>query len=482
MIRFPVVLASLACLAASAAGLAAAPALTSIVPASAPLVFHVRSIEDLRKGWADTSFARAWEDPEIRKFLAPTIEALADAEDGPFASLQRETGMEPEAFFDLFTGEAIVAIRDIAPYLRNEEEENPQILLAVECGTAVSTLLELFEKAGGSAADEGEREVTEEFQGETLHVTLKLSEDGSTPPTESEAWALVDGIFMLGQPKSVLQETIVAIKRGGVSEPLADHPSFASLYRKSPDTHAVFHLGLDGLVSGIGGMIESTAGMTGPDGSPVGPAAAIAGLGLSPQALFQKLGLDSLQSLDLSVAFRERGTVLEGDLSWSEQRGLLRIASLGEPPAPRLPFIPESWVLAGVDNFSVRDAYAAFMATLADVNPELEAQARGQVKQTGAQLGIDLERDLIGSLGDVMVAGYALPAGPVEAGRPLDQFVAIALSNPDAARGVVDAVFGRLPFGKMLETREYLGETIRTLSLPRSKPYSFAFTRGYFLL
>ncbi|MBE2215168.1 MAG: hypothetical protein IAE82_14945 [Opitutaceae bacterium] len=475
-------LAALAAVAVAPFGLSAAPQLTSIVPASAPVVLHVRSMADLRASWKGTSFARAWEDPEIRKFFGPTIDAMNDPENGPFASIQRDTGMEPDDFFALFSGEAILAVKDIGPYFRDEEDENPQLLIAVECGPAMAKILEMLERAASATGEKGGKEVTEEFQGETLHITMNPSEDEAAPPTEGEAWAIVDGIFLVAEPKSVLQEAIVAIKKGGTANPLADHPAFVSLYRNSPDTHMVMHLGLDGIMAGVTGMLESTAGMTDPDGNPVGPAATLAQMGLTPQGLFRTLGLDALQSLDLSVAFRERGTVVEGDLAWTEQRGLLRMAAVGEPPVPRLPFVPDSWVLAGVDLVSVRDAYAALMTTLADVSPEFEAKARAQVKNTGAQLGIDVERDFIGSLGDTMVAGYAVPPGPEEPGRPLDQFIAISLSNPDAFRTSVDAIFNRLPFGRLLQSREYLGETIRTIAIPRGKAFSFAITRGYFLL
>jgi hypothetical protein len=374
MTRLRFGLAALFSLGALVSGLAAAPKLTSIVPASAPVVVHVRSIAELRSGWEKTSFAKAWQDPEIRAFFAPTIEAMGDPEAGPFASLKRDTGLEPDDLLQIFGGEAILAVKDLAPYFRDEEDENPQVLIAVECGLGAGKLLEMIEKAMGKAAEAGGKEATEEFQGETIHVTMRQVEDGSAPPSEALAWALVDGIFVAGEPKAVVQEAIVAIKRGGVADSLTDHPSFASLYRKSPDTHVVLHLGLDSIISSASASLESAAGQAGPEGNPAGPGAMFAQLGLSPQAFFQRLGLDALQSLDLSIAFRDRGTVVEGDLSWTEQRGLLRIAAMGEPPAPQLSFIPESWVLAGVDNLSLRELYAALMATLADVSPELEAR------------------------------------------------------------------------------------------------------------
>lgn len=473
--RLGVVLASLF---APLAVVTAAPQLSRLVPATAPVVLHVRSIADLRAGWAGSSHARAWQDPEIRKFLAPLIASMNDGEEGFAAELRKDTGMTPEEFFALFSGEAIFAIKDLGPISAGEDAA-PRMFFAVDCGDSAGKVKALITAAAEKSREEGETEVEEEFQGETLHVTV-AEEDGAR--VEKQAWALVSGVFMVGEPKVVLQEAIVAIKKGGVADPIADHPALAGLYRKSPDTHVVMHVGLDSIISMVVSMLESTAGQTDDEGNPTGPAAKLAQLGLTPQGLFHTLGLDALRSLDSSVTFRERETVVEGDLAWTEQRGLLRLAAMGEPPVARPEFIPDSWVSAGVDNFSLPRAYTALMETLAEVSPAIHGMVRQQIMGMNAQLKIDLDRDVFGSFGDVMVSGYAVPADGPSPDQPLDQFVGIALANPTAFQGAIDALIGATPLGQMLQSREYLGETIRTVALPTGKSFSFAITRGYLLV
>jgi hypothetical protein len=49
-------------------------------------------------------------------------------------------------------------------------------------------------------------------------------------------------------------------------------------------------------------------------------------------------------------------------------------------------------------------------------------------------------------------------------------------------RGALDAVINKVPVGRMLQTRDYLGETVHTLAIPRGRSFTFAITRGYFLL
>lgn len=462
-------------------GLSAAPQLSQIVPASAPFVLHVRDISELRTQWNDTGFAKAWEDPEIRKFLAPTIDALGEGGDSLVGKIKADTGMEPEEFFGLFSGEAIFAVKDFASMFRGEGDASPQMLFAIDCGSSTDKIKELIAKAEKSSLDEDEEVSVEEFQGETLHVTLKAEEEGGAR-TERQAWAVVDSFFLVGEPKAVLQEAIVAIKRGGVADPIAEHPALATLYRKSPDTHAVVHVGLDGIVGPALELLESTAGQTDANGNPTGPAAKLAQFGLTPRGLFQALGLDALRSLDFSVAFRERETVIEGDFSWTEKRGLLRMAAVGEPPVVRPDFVPDSWVSASVDNFSLGEAVNALMTTLADVSPAIEGMVRQQLAKANEQLGIDIERDFFGSMGAVMIGGYAVPAGGPTQEHPLDQFFAIKLSNPDAFRTAFDAILGGSPLGQMLQGREYLGETIRETALPNGKSFAVAITREYFMV
>ncbi len=468
----------LASLFAPVAAVTAAPQLTRLVPATAPVVVHVRSIADLRAGWEGSSHARAWQDPEIRRFLAPMLASMNEGEDSFGARLRKDTGMSPEEFFALFSGEALFAIKDFGPLGGSEGKTEPQMLFAIDCGDSAAKVQSLVAGAAKDVRKEGESEVEEEFQGETLHVTIN-EEDGAR--VEKQAWAIVSGVFMVGEPKSALQEAIVAIKKGGVADAIADHPAIAGLYRKSPDTHLVMHVGLDSMVSMIVSMLESTSGQTDEEGNPTGPAAKLAQLGLTPQGLFHTLGLDALRSLDSSVTFGERETVIEGDLIWTEQRGLLRLAAVGEPPVARPDFIPDTWVYAGVDNFSLTQAYNALMNTVAEVSPAIHGMVRQQIMGTNAQLKIDLERDIFGSFGDVMVSGYAVPAGPASPDQPLDQFVGISLANPTAFQGAIDALMGATPLGQMMQTREYLGETIRTMALPTGKSFSYSITRGYLL-
>lgn len=467
----------LAALATCWPGLFAAPELTKLVPASAPVVFHVRDIADLRTSWAKTSHAQAWKDAEIRKFLAPAIAMMEQGEDGFVAALKKDTGMTPEEFFALFSGEAIFAINDFGPLMQDAGNKTPQMLFAIECGESVGKVLELAARAQELSQDEGEEEIEEEFQGETLHITLETTDEGERE--ERQAWAIVDGVFMVAEPKAVLQEAIVAVKKGGVDEPFAEHPSLVSLYRKNPDTHVLLHVGLDSIVAPIVSWLESTEGQTDAEGNPTGPVAQLAQFGLTPEGLFHALGLDALRSFDSALTLRPRETVIEGDLTWTEQRGLLRVLAIGEPPVTLPDFIPDTWVSVSVDNFSLNEAWQALMTTLADVSPMFDGMVRQQIKQMNTQLGVDLERDLFGSLGDRRITAYAPVSGTPTADQPMDQFFALSLSNPDAFRSTLDTLIGRTPLAQMMQQREYLGESIRTMDLPNGKSVAMSVTRGY---
>jgi len=84
--------------------------------------------------------------------------------------------------------------------------------------------------------------------------------------------------------------------------------------------------------------------------------------------------------------------------------GLLGLLAYGDAPAPRPEFIPDSWVSVSAARFSIPTAYAALKATLHAVSPPLEAMVQQQIAGLNKNLGVDLERDLIGSFGDEVVA------------------------------------------------------------------------------
>jgi len=447
---------------------AAPVALTRLVPADAVVVLHTRDLAAARTGWAGTSWARAWAEPEMRRFFAPAIALMEDPETGFASSLRRETGLSFEEFLALFAGEAICALQQLPS---PGAAPSPEVLLAVDLASADPRVEKMLSRSGASAS-----ETTEEFQGETLHIRSRPALDGTGAPAEGEAWAIVDQVLLFAQPKAALQQAIVALKRGGRADSFAEHPSCQSFYKRSPDAHVLLHIGLEELIRSALAGLEASADLKDPEGRPVGPAAWLGSYGLTPRGLFDALGLGALRDASLGVSFAESEIVAEMDLRWSEQRGLLKLAAWGPAPVAFPEFIPDSWDTATIDNLSARHAIESLLAMLVDVSPFIDGMVRQQIQNMNTELGFDIQRDLIGSLGDTMITGSARSAGGV------DQIMGFSLSNPAVFRSSIDTLLGRTPLGAMVQTREYLGETIRSFGQPGQPGVSIAITASHLFI
>lgn len=444
---------------------AAEAGLPFALPPDTALVFHVRDLPGLMANWERTPFARTWREPEVQRFFQPLRDQLGGDNLRSFREkMLSETGASPEELLALFTGEVCVAIVDLSPYLRDEEKDDPQVLVAAQIGDNVARFEEIMRTSAEKAKDDV---VEEEFQGETLHVTMKSLDDGSR--TEGEAWAIVDGCVFIAEPKPLLQAAISRFKKKEVGDSLAGNAAFADIYRREPQAQFVFHVDLATLVPRIVANLEAArdAGRT-----ETGPGEAAGGFDIPPGQLVHALGLDALTSLYLAAHLGSDVTQIASGLTWTEQRGLLRLFAYGDPPAPQPAFVPDAWPGVGSARFDLPAAYRALKDTLRDVSPELDAQVQQQIDGVNKTLGIDIERDLIGSLGDEIFTAYTMPApGAAQAGprgMMADQLIAFSLGNPDAFKAAVTALMDMVPAGvaKQIVPREYLGETINAF-VPR---------------
>ena len=140
-------------------------------------------------------------------------------EDGLFGFtevLKDEFGLSYDELFELFPGQASVALYNLSEQVLNEEDSQEIVLLAEFSGDA-ERLNELMQvqfirnaEAQQALNPLVEHEMVEEyFMGETLYFDETF--DGETTYVE-DGYALVDGIMILAAPESRLRETVEWIK------------------------------------------------------------------------------------------------------------------------------------------------------------------------------------------------------------------------------------------------------------------------------
>jgi len=155
-------------------------------------------------------------------------------------------------------------------------------------------------------------------------------------------------------------------------------------------------------------------------------------------------------------------------------------------------FVSAKWITVTSGRFSLLDVYTALRGILSDVSPAIGGLVEGQIKGLNKQLGVDLERDLFGSLGDEVIAVNAMrPGASADAPVPItefDQLYAFSLQNSTAFTNAVDALKRMMgpQADKLFEKREYLNQTIYTYTAAKTAPgqkgFSYAITPKYLFI
>lgn len=464
--------------------------LLRVVPADAPIVMHVRDLPALVKNWEHTPFAHTWAEPEVQAFLAPAIAKFAsEGGAGALADFQEATGMSPLEFAQSFPGELMMVITEL-PF---GSDGDPHFVMAADLGGNRAKVEALIQQAEAkNTVGENETAVEEEFQGEIIHLRVtKNPKSGVT--SETEAWAIVDDVFWFGSPKVAVQEAIAHWKGDGAETPITTAQDFAAIRRNHAGAQALFYVNLESIMQlAIADMesdqeeAEAAAAESGeePPGSP------FAMLGMSPAEFVHAFGFDALRGIHFSLSLAEDATSIGGGLTWTEKRGLLKLLAIGEAPAPQPAFISADWPSVSADRFSFAQMIQGLKEAAGEANPMFEFMISQQLTQLNQGLGIDLERDLFGSIGDEIVRAYGATAADADADASTEQLWALSLVNAETFSNALTTIWQLAPqVAAQFQERDYLGTDIQSIMLPIPSgdgmnlvPLAYAITPGYLLL
>jgi len=443
---------------------------TGLLPAAVPLVNLVDertlfavSVTDtpaLLAGWDRTPLATTWNDPQFVKFLAPMrAELKVDEWD---AETKAATGLTVRELLALAEGEALFALPSF-DFTTFEGENPPPFLIALQVGKQAGKIEKLL---ADSAAKESIKEETETFSGVPVKIRPLSSEDKNTDETEtprSVAWAIVDGVWLLSLDKERVFAAIDAVKQGGVDAALGKSERFLRTRERVGAAQALVYLNLPAIYPGLRDLVSATkakaksAGKTNP-------------LAPDPEVMFNALGLDAFGEAYLSLLIDENETRIDAGLAYAEERGLLKLIAYQPGPVAKPDWIPAKWPSVSSMRFSVPKLYAGLEELLQEISPLLSVVAQGRINEFNKKVGIDIKRDLIGSLGDEILSARAIPPG-VEPGQApawqeMDQLIAVSLSNEPAFIKSVEALkqLAGPAAEQMFSRRDYLGHTIYTFN------------------
>lgn len=453
----------------------AAVPLTSLVSENAPVVITVSDFPALKKAWNEGPWGRAMEDEQLKKFLSP-LRAQAKVEEWDEVT-KRETGYTVSELLGFATGEVLIALQSGEGLADVKDPSGVPVLFAIQLGDNASKVEKLINEA--ASKDSKAAVSTEDFAGVTVYLSNFGEEESDKE--KAAAWAFIDGIGLFGPSKATVLSAIDAVKNGGLGNSLARSERFMRAQSGLKDAQALFFFNLHAIIPAAQAAIETKRAEKAAEGEAPG---------MDPAAVFKALGLDVLDTLYMGFAIGDQSTEVAGGLTYTEQRGIVKLLAYRDGPPPTPDFVPATWTTVSTGNFSFKAMYAAVEEMLAAFNPMISSMVQSRIAQFNKTLGIDVKRDLIGSTGDAVMSATYLPNGPD--GKPasieaLQQFIAISLENPTAFANAIGAIKGMMgpQSEKIFVKREYLGTDLFTFQppgQPQGRGWSYAITPKFLLL
>ncbi len=439
---------------------ATAVPLVNLVGDNTALALSITDTPALVRGWDASPIAKTWDDPQVAKFFAPLREKiLIDEWD---AKTKEATGSTVRELLALADGEVLLAVPAV-DFDKLNKSDGPPFLLAIHVGDHVAKIEKIMADAATKAKVD---EQTEVFSGATVHVrpfkAAKDSEADANAKPGTFAWAIVDGVWLVSAEKERVFSAVDALKNGGVDAALGKSVRFLGVRERVGADQALLYLNIAAIYPVVRDAVAARKA-----GNKPNP------MGVDPETLLGALGLDALSEAYGAINIGEKDTRVDFGVTYTEERGLLKLAAYQPGPSPQPDWIPAKWPSVSTLKFSVPQAYAGLEQLLDAISPMLSGMAQGQITAINRKLGIDLKRDLIGSLGNEIVTSYALPPG-LDAGvtppwDQMDQLISISLSNVEAFTKAIEALkqmAGGPAADKLFSKRDYLGQTIYTLNVP----------------
>ncbi len=467
-------LATLALCATSAASLfGAEPTLQRLVPADTAVVVAMHDLPAMNARSAESAFGRAWADPEIARFFEPLRQHPKVVEF--IASFETSTGLTIEEAAALMTGDAMFAL----PKINFEDPSAPSLLFAVEVGANEGRIKEVL--SGGIKKGLPSLSL-EDYNGVELTIYKAPADEPDADPVVRSVSALHEGRWIVGSDRAAVTNALDALAAGGLSGSLAEAPDYLRLLdRARGKPELIAHMNIRAIYPALLASIEAQRD---PDAAPNM-------FGIEPTTVIQALGLDAIEGLSMIGSHADDVEYFTAAMTFSENRGLLRMLAYKDGPVAKPDWMPASWFNVSSQNFSMMDFYVELEAIVDRISPLLAGMAQGQIKTFERNLGIDLKRDFFGALGTSFVSGFADPAGPnPDRATPydeLDQFVGISLADAAQFERTIEAVKAAfLPPGDAspLQTREYLGKTIHSFTppMPGAKGFSYTISDGWLMI
>lgn len=458
----------------------------TIIPVDVDVFLSLRDLSELREKWEAHPLVKDISQTSLAKFFESALGAAdGDSAESKLKEWLEEFDLHETELMELFPGQIGLGVFNLPALSSKQTERLDWAVLAEFSGTPerLHELIQIQFKRNAEAqrvnnpAMEHEM-IEEQFMGETLYFDQAF--DGEKTYVE-DAYALVDGIFILATPEERLRTIVESIKTDGV-EPMARNEFYRRTQDVSGNVDLVFYLNLEKLMPGLQKVVLDPL----VDGG-------LALFGVTGQSLRTALALDDMGALCLSCRLEEAEIRAHSSLVYREKSGLLSLLTYGQGTLPSASYLPTDLLSCTVALFDFSEMWRRFETLLAVASPSAPMLLQIQLQQIKTKTGVDLRAALMDNFSPELVQYSVLS----EAGQreeimvQPEQVYVFGIKDARVLSSAIEALKDMVPgLRARIQTREFEGEIIHTISgvedspTPGQTPYDFSFvvTRTHLII
>ncbi|MCZ6787986.1 MAG: DUF3352 domain-containing protein [Planctomycetota bacterium] len=428
---------SLACLvvvAASFAPAAQADPFDQLLSDSTVLYVSIEDLAKTTERYKEGALFALYNDPAMQVFLEKPLQIWA----AKMAKMKAEDGISPEDVFNVLTGQVAIVIPEVRFHKRGVDAR-PVVLADVRDAEKVQELIKQIEEI--LLKDDDVRRTEEEFRGVTIvHYARAQEEDeekGAKKPDGPQCW-YIDGKTLALAEKVDDLKAILARKGDMETPSLANHEPYRRVRaRLGERADVVVFLNVSVLNKSLAEMPSDSV------------------------AMFRVIsGLESVDGLGMQASLARDGLTMSMFISVpGAKQGLLKLFD-----AKNSPLQPPKWVPGDVSDVTTMSIdLVELMKEARNIEKKLGKEGTiDMLLETAKGMGVDIEKEIIASLGKEMTMFSRLAS---EGGNASMGFAIEVKDKPKLDGAIQKLLTVAQAWGLQTEDEDYLGVKIRTIKM-----------------
>jgi hypothetical protein len=437
-----------------------------VLPENTIAYVTVENVSGLCARWNASPMKALWNEESVQDFLELPRQKLEET----MKDMAEDLGARPDELLGMMKGQVAIALTGFREL--DEEHHRVQFVLMADVGDNAEKLaawlgkLEASEKFGDSFA---RREA--DHRG-TAIVTWEETGDDEEEADEIDVgppcYFLKDGVFAFGDDPALLRQILDA-RVAEDARGLADHDLYRTVRRRTgPDADVAFFLN----VEQIWALVDKHADEGDKE---------------DVNKIFGALGLMGVKALGGRMTMGETSSTTQMFLYAPEgMNGVMKLLA-----GPNSALLPPKWVPTDVASaftmsLDFQGIWAEALKVMDKIEPGTAQMVEMQLAGLKEQAGVDIQGDVIGSLGSSVTMFQLVPevdedapAGPMGMASMNRMVLGIELANTEKFGQALNTLLMMAPLP--LETEEYMGVSMRVLDMGMMK-MAFAVTAGHLVL